>query len=232
MLKKKVKLSEASKLGKELSFAASEAYKLLRTNITLSLPQDQCQVLGITSSGPSEGKSTTAMNLAYSFALSDKRVLLVESDMRKPTISTRLDIAQKPGLSNFLLNLNALSECTRKCQLHENITILSAGDVPPNPAELLESSKIDGLIESARKHFDVVIFDLPPINVVTDALVVSTKVDGNIIVVRSDITTKKEVAEVVNALTFAKAKILGFVLTDTNLASKSYGKYKKGYGYH
>lgn len=153
--------------------------------------------------------------------------------MRKPSISERLGIDVKPGLSNFLLNLNELTECTRKCSLHNNITVLSAGDVPPNPSELLGSEKLVALITAARNHFDLVIFDLPPMNVVTDALVIANKIDGTLVVVRSDVTSKREVSEVIGALEFAKAKVLGFVLTDTNISNKSYGKYKKkGYGYY
>ena len=130
-----------------LSFAAAEAYKLLRTNLLFSLPDKPCRIIGVTSSVRGEGKSTTSVNLAFTFAQTGKRVLLIDADMRLPSIATKLDMHGTPGLSNLLAGLNSERHCIRKSENFDNWFILPAGDIPPNPSELLGSERMHSMLE-------------------------------------------------------------------------------------
>ena len=127
-------------LGEDLSFAATEAYKLLRTNLFFCLPNDgepKCRVVGVTSSVQGEGKSTTSINLSYMLAQDGKRVCLVEGDMRAPTLSNRLKLRRTKGLSHILAGLQTDTSVVTKTELHPNLNVIPAGEMPPNPAELL-----------------------------------------------------------------------------------------------
>ncbi len=221
-------------LGTNLNFAASEAYKLLRANLLFSLPDndDKCKIFGITSSMPSEGKSTTAVNLALSIAEARKRVLLIEGDMRLPVMSKRLEIRRAPGLSNLLAGLCTDKEAVCESGLSNNLFVIVGGDIPPNPSELLGSDRMAKLVEALAPGFDYIIFDLPPLTSVSDGLVLSKLLDGMIVVVRRDYCDQQSLAETVRQLEFQKIKILGFVLTRSETGKKVYKKYKKsGYNY-
>ena len=227
-----------------LSFAASEAYKLLRTNVIFSMPGEQkCRVIGITSSMRGEGKSTTSINLSYSLAQTGKRVLTIEADMRLPTIYKVLRLTPSPGLSNLLVGLSSGTDITKDSGYMDNWKVITAGDIPPNPSELLGSENMRITIETYSKHFDFIVIDLPPVNAVSDALVVSKLTDGMIMVVRQDYSDKKSVSEAVAQFQFSDAKLLGFVMTCAGGGGgkgyKRYGKYGRyskyyksyGYGY-
>lgn len=230
--------------GKNLSFAAAEAYRLLRTNLMFALPDEQrCRVIGVTSANAGEGKSTTALNLAYMLAEADKSVILIEADMRLPTISKRLGLKPTPGLSNLLAGLSSGRSVTRKTDLEEKLTVIPCGDIPPNPSELLGSEQMKTAIEVFSQSTDFIILDLPPINEVSDALVVSRLVDGIVMIVRQNYSSRRALAEAMRQLEQANAKVLGFVMTAANTMNKwsgykgSYKKYYKygyryGYGYH
>lgn len=221
-------------LGTNLNFAASEAYKLLRANLLFSLPDndDKCKIFGITSSMPSEGKSTTAVNLALSIAETGKRVLLIEGDMRLPVMSKRLETRRAPGLSNLLAGLCTDKEAVCESGLSNNLFVIVGGDIPPNPSELLGSDRMAKLVEALAPGFDYIIFDLPPLTSVSDGLVLSKLLDGMIVVVRRDYCDQQSLAETVRQLEFQKIKILGFVLTRSETGKKVYKKYKKsGYNY-
>lgn len=227
--------SANSPIGSDLSFAAQEAYKLLRANLLFSLPakENKCRVVGITSSIPSEGKSTTSINLAYSIAEAGKKVLLIEGDMRLPTHAKRLNLERSPGLSNLLAGLCTGTEALRKSGLHENLHVMLAGDIPPNPSELLASERMASIVESLSNGYDYIVFDLPPITVVSDGLVLAKLFDGLILVVRRDYCTRQVLDEAMRQLEFQKVKVLGFVFTRSEVLKKSYKKYKykKGYSY-
>lgn len=221
-------------LGTNLNFAVSEAYKLLRANLLFSLPDndDKCKIFGITSSMPSEGKSTTAVNLALSIAETGKRVLLIEGDMRLPVMSKRLETRRAPGLSNLLAGLCTDKEAVCESGLSNNLFVIVGGDIPPNPSELLGSDRMAKLVEALAHGFDYIIFDLPPLTSVSDGLVLSKLLDGMIVVVRRDYCDQQSLAETVRQLEFQKIKILGFVLTRSETGKKVYKKYKKsGYNY-
>ena len=222
-------------LGENLSFVATEAYKLLRTNLFFCLPNDgepKCRVVGVTSSVQGEGKSTTSINLSYMLAQDGKRVCLVEGDMRAPTLSNRLKLRRTKGLSHILAGLQTDTSVVTKTDLHPNLSVIPAGEMPPNPAELLGSERMVRMTELLGGMFDYVIIDLPPITVVADALAVSGVLDGMIVVVENGSTTKRELNDAMQRLDMIHDKILGFVVTHADGAGGRYGKKKKyGYGY-
>ena len=220
-------------IGENLSFAAAEAYKLLRTNIQFALPDEQrCRVVGITSAYSGEGKSTTAVNLSYMLAEAGERVLLIEADMRLPALTRRLGMRTSPGLSNVLVGLCNVNEALQVSPLHEHLSFFSAGDIPPNPSELLGSKAIGTLMQVLAESFDFVLLDLPPVGEVTDALVASKLTDGMVVVVRQNYAERRAVADTMRQLEYANAKVLGFVMTCSEAQTKGkYKSYKKGYGY-
>ena len=216
-------------IGENLSFAAAEAYKLLRTNLEFSLPAgDGCRVIGVTSALKGEGKSTTAINIAYTMAQTGKNVVLIEADLRLPTIAKRLKLHSKPGLTNLLVGQCSGNDVLQKSGLNPNLWVVTAGSTPPNPAELLGSTHFAMTIDAMAKVFDIIIVDLPPITAVSDALIVSKSLNGVILVVRQDYCNRAAAEEAVRQLRFVDAKILGFVMTGANTQSKNY----KRYGYY
>lgn len=220
-------------IGKGLSFAAAEAYKLLRINLSFSLPKtSNCQVIGVTSSLRGEGKSTTSINIAYTMAETGKKVLLIEADMRLPVMAKRLKIRQAPGLSNLLVGQSSGNEVLQNSGLLTNLKVIAAGAIPPNPAELLDSSQMETTLQVMREYFDVIIVDLPPVTAVSDAVIVSKFLDGIILVCRQNYCDRKSLDAAVTQLRFSGAKILGFVVSDSDQQSKHYYKrYGKNYAY-
>lgn len=220
-------------LGGNLSFAAAESYKLLRTNLNFSIPNGKkCKVIGVTSALKGEGKSTTAVNIAYTMAQAGGKVLLVECDLRLPTLAKRLTVNAEPGVSNLLVGQCSVNEALQGSGIKSNLWVITAGEIPPNPAELLGSTNMEKVIGKLSEHFDVIVLDLPPLTVVSDALIASKYVDGMIVVVRQGYCDRRSIDETVRQLHFADAKILGFVMTGANTQSKSYKRYGKSYGYY
>lgn len=221
-------------LGSNLNFAAAEAYKLLRTNLDFSLPGGKnCKVVGVTSALRGEGKSTTSVNIAYTMAQSGGKVLLIEADMRLPTLAKRVHAKSKPGLSNLLIGQCSGNDTLQRSELIQNLWVMTAGDIPPNPAELLGCANMAATIKALKDVFDVIVIDLPPVTAVSDALIVSKLVAGMLVVVRQDYCDRHSVDEVVRQLRFVDGKILGFVMTGADTQKKgykhygSYGDYKK-----
>ena len=217
-----------------LSFAAAESYKLLRTNLSFSLPDKPCHIIGVTSSVRGEGKSTTSVNLAYTIAQTGKKVLLIDADMRLPSVAAKLELHGAPGLSNLIAGMNTDQSCLRQTSFFDNWYVIPAGDIPPNPSELLGSERMQVLLERYSGIFDTIILDLPPINIVTDALVISKWTDGLICVVRQNYTDRRALADCMYQVEKLGVKFLGFVVTDAAVGEssyKSYGKYSKKYGY-
>ena len=221
-------------IGSELNFAASEAYKLLRTKILYSFADEKkCHVIDVTSSRMSEGKSLTSINLAYSLALSNKRVLLIDGDMRLPTLSKKLKVTVKEGLSDLLTNTNSSSNIIRTivCTPGEAgspyYAFLASGKLPPNPGELLGSERMRMLLNAFSNQFDYVLVDLPPISEVSDALDLSKYTDGMLVVVRRGNCTKQDLASAMSQLKAVDAHIVGFVFNYSEAEKAKY--YKKGY---
>lgn len=226
-------LSDENKIGTKLCFQSSEAYKLLRTNIRFSLADEkECKVIGFTSSIPSEGKSLTTVNTAYSFAADGKKVLLVDCDFRKPSISKKLNIKATKGITDLLIsNASEISEYIIKYQFPEtqlSIDVALTGYIPPNPSELLGSGRMVKFVELCSEYYDYILLDLPPVTIVSDALVVSKFIDGLVLVVKQDYSNQKILADAIRQIKFANVKILGFVLNCyNNHEEKYYSKYSK-----
>lgn len=221
--------------GDKLSFAATEAYKLLRTNLFFCLPASEgrtCPVVGITSAVQGEGKSTTAINLAYMLAEDGKRICLIEGDMRAPTFNKRLNLNRKDGLSQVLAGMQTDPKAIFSTALHENLSVIPAGEMPPNPAELLGSERMAKLIGLLKGVYEYIIIDLPPITVVADALAVSGVLDGIVVVVQDGTTTRRQLNDSMQRLDVIKSKILGFAVTRADSGGGRYGKRKYGYGYY
>ena len=214
-------------LHKNLEFTAIEQYKLIRANLDFTLPPDEkCPVIGVTSSMRGEGKSTTAVNLAYVFAEKGHRVLLIDGDLRIPSIAKKMKIESTPGLADLLRGKGAQS-IDFKAYMLKNWYILPSGDIPPNPSELLGSRRMETVLNELREAFDYIIIDLPPVNIVSDALSISNLITGMIVVVRESYTEKKELERCFRQLKLSNVNILGCVMNVTREGGGSYGKYKK-----
>ena len=218
------------RIGKKLGFGASEAYKLLRTNLIFSMADEaECKVIGMTSALRGEGKSTSAINLAYSLAESGKHVLLLEADMRIPVLAAVLRLEEKPGLSHVLAGISSLNDAVRESTLHPGMFVLTAGEIPPNPAELLSSKRMEQVIEALVPAFEYIIIDLPPINAVSDGLAISKLLTGMIVVVRQNYCDQSSLAEAMRRMELLEVKLMGFVLNAAETTEKRYKKY--GYKY-
>ncbi len=200
-------------LNEDSPFYVREAYKALRTNLIFSLPASGCKKLIVTSSLESEGKSTNCLNMAITFAEMDAKVLIIDADLRKPNIARLLGVQNSPGLSNFLVGLADTSDIIKKSDF-ENLSYIVAGNIPPNPVELLESEKMQTLLEKLEQDFDYIFIDTPPVNLVIDTVVISKYVNGVIMIALQNSTDKEAMSYALNQLSFANAKILGFVLND------------------
>lgn len=214
-------------LHKNLEFTATEQYKLIRANLDFTLPdEEKCPVIGVTSSMRGEGKSTTAVNLSYVFAEKGSKVLLIDADLRIPSIAKKLDIESSPGLADLLRGKGAqLSEF--KSHLLSNWFVLPSGDIPPNPSELLGSSRMENILKRLREVFDYIIIDLPPVNIVSDAISISGLISGMIVVIREEYTEKKELERCFRQLKLSNVNILGCIMNESKTGSGSYSRYKK-----
>ncbi|MBO0461277.1 CpsD/CapB family tyrosine-protein kinase [Enterococcus sp. DIV1298c] len=189
----------------------SEQYRTIRSNIQFASVDRELKTMVVTSSGPGEGKSTTAANLAVVFANSGKRVLLVDADLRKPSVALTFQLPNVNGLSNFLGDREGRAENYYHQSSVENMWVMTSGPKPPNPSELLDSKRMEEVIEQLKSLFDLIIFDLPPIATVTDAQILAAKTDGTLLVVRERKTVKQELIKAKELLTIAQATILGVV---------------------
>ncbi len=231
--RERAKSRDHKRVGAELDFLSREAYNLLRTNLSFALPDKEGgKIIGVTSSNPQEGKSFTSINLAYSLAEAGHRVILIDADMRRPSVNAVLETPGAPGLSNMLSGGD--DACIHKGVLHEGLSVLFSGDIPPNPAELIGSARMKKLLATLAGQYDYVIVDLPPVNCVSDPLAISGGLDGIVMVLRHRKTRRAEVREAVNQLKYAGIRILGIVYNGYTRSSGVYarrgGKYYGSYG--
>ena len=214
-------------LHKNLEFTAIEQYKILRTNLDFTLPEDvKCPIIGVTSSMRGEGKSTTAVNLSYVLAEKGSPVLLIDGDLRIPSIAKKMIIDSSPGLTDLLMGHGAHMPDFRSTLL-DNWFILPSGDIPPNPSELLGSRRMEYILKNLRESFDYIIIDLPPVNIVTDALSIASLITGMVVVVREDYTEKKELERCFRQLQLSNVNVLGCILNESKNDGGSYKKYRK-----
>ena len=201
----------------------AEAYRSLRSNIEYSSFDDEYRVIVVTSSVPGEGKSTTAGNLAIALAQSGNSVLLVDCDMRKPSIHKKFKISNAAGTAELLLRKKLFEEVANK--YNENLTIITAGKIPPNPSEMLASRAMTAFIEETKKEFKYIILDTPPLQAVTDAQVLSTKADGVLLVVRAGSTKREMVLNSVDLIKKVQGKVIGTVLNGVENKKNNYYYY-------
>ena len=199
---------------------AAEAYRSLRTNIQYSSFDNKYQTLVVTSANPGEGKTTVAGNLALVLAQGESKVLLVDCDMRRPSIHKLFKISNTYGISDLLVGNKKLESVANK--YNDNLSIVPAGKIPPNPAEMLASKAMTAFLEEMKNYFDYIVLDTPPLQAVTDAQVLSTKVDGSLIVVRAGVTKKEAINNAVSIIKKVKGNIIGTVL---NVAETKKDKY-------
>jgi protein-tyrosine kinase len=178
----------------------------------------------VTSAGPSEGKSTTSANLAVVFAQQGKRVLLVDADLRKPTVHYTFNLTNVKGLTNVLTKQATIESAVHATDI-EHLFVLTSGPIPPNPAEVLGSSSMEELIEEMKQSFDLVIFDTPPVLAVTDAQVLSNKCDGSILVVSGGNTEIEAAQKAKEMLLSSKGKLLGTVINQRKVKNGQYYYY-------
>ncbi|WP_214824775.1 CpsD/CapB family tyrosine-protein kinase [Exiguobacterium sp. s28] len=215
--KKKHKHIQYDKTGRELitllkpKSPISEQYRTIRTNLEFTAVDDELQTMVITSASSGEGKSTTSSNLAVVYAQQGKRVLLVDCDMRRPTAHFTFRLSNGIGLSTVLAKKTSVEKATHSTQI-ENLDLIAAGPIPPNPSELLSSKMMDRVLEELKANYDVIILDAPPMMQVADTRLLARKVDGVVLVVGCDKSDRQMVVKAKEQLTLAEAHILGVVL--------------------
>ena len=201
----------------------AEAYRSLRSNIEYSSFDDEYRVIVVTSSVAGEGKSTTSGNLAIALAQSGNSVLLVDCDMRKPSIHKKFKISNAAGTAELLLRKKSFEEVAKKH--NENLTIITAGKIPPNPSEMLASRAMTAFIKEMKGEFKYIILDTPPLQAVTDAQVLSTKADGVLLVVRAGSTKREMVLNSVDLINKVHGKVIGTVLNGVENKKNNYYYY-------
>lgn len=205
----------------------SEAYRTLRTNIQFSGIDGDLQTLMVTSASPWEGKSTTISNLAAVYAQGDKQVLLIDADLRKPTAHHTFSLSNRLGLTDVLSGRCSLDDAIKGAEVAK-LSILPAGTIPPNPTEMLGSSKMSRLLEELKMSYDIILIDTPPVLAVSDAQIVSRQCDGVILVVDSGRIKRDLVKRAKDSLMFVQARLLGVVL---NNVSRKHAKADYDYYY-
>lgn len=219
MFKKKSKTQLASRKTAAVSLISllnsrstiAEQYRTIRTNIQFAASSDHpVKSIVITSSGPLEGKSLTAANLAIVFAKSGKKTLLLDGDMRRPTVWKTFRLNNQKGLSTLLVSPDDIADSIQKTTI-ANLSVLTSGPQPPNPSELLGSTREDVIMDQLTRLFDIIIVDMPPVVTVTDAQIVASKADGTILVAREDVSEKAALLKAKQLLEIAHARILGVV---------------------
>lgn len=232
----KLSVRQAGKICEHMNYSGREAFKRLRTNAMIALGADsekKCRVIGITSAQPSEGKSTVTINLAYSFAELGKSVLLIDCDMRRPSIHKTIGAQLSPGLSEVLVGTNNLKDTMVRYKSSKDGTffdLIPAGENPDNPSELLNSSRFQKFIEVVSGAYEYVLVDLPPVNAVVDAVSASKSTDGLIVVIRENYCPRSVLSGCMEQLQYAKANILGFVMNGCVAGAGKRYSYQNRYG--
>lgn len=227
-----LKYNQQAIIHNNTPFMIQEAYKTARTNIIFSVAGNNsagCKVIGFTSANPGEGKTTTCINMSITFAQTGARVLIIDGDLRNPSVHQYLGVVKTDGLST-VLSMQKTFEDVVYHNLRPGLDLLTSGSIPPNPAELLSSEAMEELLKELIPQYDYIFIDTPPTTVVTDAAALSKFLDGMVVVVREGYTTHESLDHAINLLSIGDAKILGFFVNDVDPSNANYGAYQRRYG--
>lgn len=229
MLKKQLKrgslaANRKNVLNDATKFTVVEAYKTARTNLMFSVAASERKAIVVTSCSPSEGKSITCVNTALAFAQTGSKVLIIDADLRKPTVHSLLRLSGTNGLSTVLGRFSDLEDSITR-DVAPNLDVMIAGTIPPNPAELLGSPLMEEILKLLQDHYDYILIDSPPLLVVSDSLVMRNAIAGYLLVVREGYTTHPDLANALQSIRLAEGKVLGFMKVGCSI--KGAGYYKK-----
>lgn len=206
-------------------FAIIEGYKIARTNIQFSLSASNENCFAVTSWSKGEGKSTSTTNIAISFAKMDKKVVLIDCDLRRPNIHNLLKLDNTIGVTSVLCNDKKFDDVVQR-EVLPNLDVVTVGTIPPNPSELIGSENFANLIKELKTKYDYVIMDTAPIGIVTDALLLKELVSGYLVVIREGVTTHGDIQNFMKTCDTSGAKIMGFLKVGCNPTEGKSGKYK------
>jgi len=217
-------------INSDSKFAIVEGYKSARTSLVFSLNAENNCAVAVTSWSKGEGKSTATVNLSISFAKMGKRVLLMDTDLRRPNVHNLLKISNSCGVSDVIGQMADFEDAVHR-DVVPSLDVLTAGAIPPNPSELIASQGFASFMNMVKNQYDYVILDTPPIGVVTDTLLLKEHIAGYVMIVREKVTTHGDIERAVQSIRLAGSKILGFLKVGCDLSERK--KYKKGgYGYY
>ena len=222
-------------LTSDSKFAIVEGYKIARTNLVFSLTAQDSNCVAVTSWSKGEGKSTATVNLAISFAKMGKRVLLIDTDLRRPNLHNLLKLKNDTGVSDIIGQFGDFQTAVHHDAV-ANLDVLTSGAIPPNPSELLASPYFAELIKKVKEEYDYVIMDTPPLGVVTDTLLLKDFVGGYVMVVREKVTSHGDIERALQSIKLADTKVLGFIKVGCEMRSRGYGynkfRYRSNYSYN
>lgn len=215
-------------INPKTDFDTVETYKAIRTNIMFSLPKKELgKVIAVTSASPGEGKTTTAVNLSITFAQTGAKIMLIDCDLRRARVHRYLQLERKDGVSNILCGFSELERAIHR-NVRENLDCITAGEVPPNPAELLQTEEFRNMVAELQKEYDYIFIDTPPITVVTDAAIIAKQSAGVVVVASGEMTTYDLFGSAVGELRNTGAQIIGTIVHNSGEKQKKYGYYKSG----
>lgn len=218
-------------LDTDVPFVVTEAYNTFRTNLLFALSTTKSNVFIVSSALSGEGKSTNAANLAISIGETESRVLVIDADLRRPTQHRMFHLSNKKGLSTILAGMTNIEDAINK-NVHGNTDVITSGPMPPNPSQMLTSDNMQRFIDQVSKMYDYVIIDTSPVNVVSDALIISKYTAGIVLVTRENITTYDMIDRALSSVDFVGTNILGIVSNSVDVDAKHYGKYRYKYNYN
>ena len=218
-------------LNKDSHFSVIEAYKAARTNIMFTLANEEaCKKIMVVSTEAGEGKSTTALNLAMTFAQTGAKVLVVEADLRKPILGHYLDLKKEPGLSEYLGGfIKDSQEIIQQVNDFAEFDCIVSGHIPPNPSELLMSLSMVQLLDTLAEKYDYIFIDTPPLNYVSDAAAIAKIMTGTVVVARQNVVKTDALEQAISSLEFGNGKILGYIFNGVQKEANRYYSYKQSY---
>ena len=212
MADKRIREKETLIINDKFPFAVKEAYNALRTNLLYTLSPVNGKIVAITSANAGEGKSTVAVNLAITLSQMAAKVLLIDCDLRKPTVHKKLNLNNASGLSRFIVGFDTMADALKRKVLPD-LDVMTSGPIPPNPSELLGSANMQAFLKKVSEYYDYIIIDTPPVNIVTDTVAMANFVSGIVLVAYYASTTTDDLKRAQEALQISNAKILGLVVS-------------------